>query len=145
MKKSDLIEVIRKVVRKEVKAALKEQQNKTAPTTNEFGQMMEHAEGLFTKKEYTKDQSLNEAMNQTANSKDEWRSMGGKTFTDGRAGLANAMGIGSPDQVFGGKPTAAQMIPQDRQHVQIGDDLAGVLTRDYSSLMKAIDKKKGAK
>lgn len=145
MKKSDLIEVIRKVVRKEVKAALKEQQDKIAPTTGEFGQMMEHAEGLFNKQKYTNDDALNEAMNMTANSKDEWRSMGGKTFTDGRAGLANAMGMASPDQMFGGKPTAQQMIPQDRQHVEIGDDLAGVLTRDYSGLMKAIEKKKGKK
>jgi hypothetical protein len=134
MKKSDLIEVIRKVVRKEVKAALKEEFSKKNPSSNgEFGQMMEHAEELFNKKEYTKNTVLNEAINQTAK---EWPTMGGKTFTDGRAGLASAMGMQFPDQMFGGKPTAEQMIPQDRKHIKIGDDLAGVLTRDYSALMK---------
>ena len=137
MKKSDLIEVIRKVVRKEVKLALKEEQNKKQPSTNgEFGQMMEHAEELFNKTEYTSNSALNEALKQTAANRDEWPTMGGKTFTDGRAGLASAMGIQSPDQMFGGKPTVDQMIPQDRKHIKIDDDLAGILTRDYSALMK---------
>ena len=48
MKKSDLlevIEIIRKVVRKEVKAALKEELGKKQSSSNgEFGQIMEHAE-----------------------------------------------------------------------------------------------------
>ena len=64
MKKSDLIEVIRKVVRKEVKAALKEELGKKQASSNgEFGKMMEHAEELFNKKEYTKNPILNEALN----------------------------------------------------------------------------------
>ena len=136
MKKSDLIEVIRKVVRKEVKLALKEELNKKQTSSNgEFGQMMEHAEGLFNKKQYTNNPALNEALNQTAE-KQDWPTMGGKTFTDGRAGLANAMGMQTPDQMFGGKPSVEQMIPNDRRHIKIDDDLAGILTRDYSSLMK---------
>jgi len=137
MKKSDLIEVIRKVVRKEVKSALKEELSKKQPSSNgEFGQMMEHAQGLFNKKEYTDNKVLNEALNQTAKEKEAWPTMGGKTFTDGRAGLASAMGMQSPDQMFGGKPSAQQMMPDDRKHIKIDDDLAGILTRDYSSLMK---------
>ena len=137
MKKSDLIEVIRKVVRKEVKAALKEELGKKQSSTNgEFGQMMEHAEELFTKQKYTDNEVLNEVLNQTAKSKQEWPTMGGKTFTDGRAGLASAMGLNSPGEMFGGKPTAEQMVPDDRKHIQIDDKLAGILTRDYSDLMK---------
>ena len=145
MKKSDLIEVIRKVVRKEVKLALKEELNASKPSSNgEFGQMMEHAEQLFEKKDYTDNSILNDVLNETANSKEEWPTMGGKTLTNGKAGLANIMGMGSPDQMFGGKPSVEQMIPQDRKHIQIDDNLAGVLTRDYSSLMKH-PKMKGVK
>tara|TARA_R100001015_G_C4587672_1_gene143461 strand:+ start:199 stop:627 length:429 start_codon:yes stop_codon:yes gene_type:complete len=134
MKKSDLIEVIRKVVRKEVKAALKEELGKKQSSSNgEFGQMMEHAEELFNKKEYTKNPILNEAINQTAK---EWPTMGGKTFTDGRAGLASVMGMNSPDEMFGGKPSVQQMLPDDRKHVKIDKNLEGILTRDYRDLMK---------
>ena len=41
----EVIEIIRKVVRKEVKAALKEELGKKQSSSNgEFGQIMEHAE-----------------------------------------------------------------------------------------------------
>ena len=137
MKKSDLIEVIRRVVRKEVKAALKEELGKNQPSTNgEFGQMMEHAEELFNKKEYTKNPVLNEALNQTATKTEEWPTMGGKTFTDGRSGLASAMGLQSPDEMFGGKPSVQQMLHDDRKHIKIDKNLEGILTRDYRDLMK---------
>ena len=142
MKKSDLVRVIREVIRQEVKKVLKEELKKALPQKendpNEFSKMMEHADTLFNgpkkSQQFTNNPALNEAMNQTAN--DDWPTMGGKTFTDGRAGLASAMGIQSPDQMFGGKPTVDQMIPQDRKHIKIDDDLAGILTRDYSALMK---------
>tara|TARA_R100000805_G_C3574941_1_gene80093 strand:- start:400 stop:837 length:438 start_codon:yes stop_codon:yes gene_type:complete len=137
MKKSDLIEVIRRVVRKEVKAALKEELGKKQPSSNgEFGQMMEHAEELFNEKKFAKNPILNEALNQTAAKKEAWPTMGGKPFTDGRSGLARAMGMSSPDEMFGGKPTAQQMVPEDRKHVKIDKDLEGILTRDYRDLMK---------
>ena len=60
----------------------------------------------------------------------------------GRAGLASMMGMESPDQMFGEKPSVQQMIPDDKKHVEIPDDISTALTRDYSQLMKAIDKKK---
>ena len=48
MKKSNLLEVIKKVVRKEVRLAIKEELNKKQPSKKtEFNQMMEHADGLF--------------------------------------------------------------------------------------------------
>ena len=148
MKKSTLLEVIKKVVKREVRSAIKEELNKKQPSDKpEFNQMMEHADGLFNteKQSFAKDPILNEVLNETAATpKDQWKTMGGKTLntSDGRAGLASMMGMESPEQMFGGKPSAKQMLPDDRKHVQIDDELAGVLTRDYSGLMKAIDKKK---
>ena len=155
MKKSNLLEVIRKVVRKEVRLAIKEELNKKEPSKKtEFNQMMEHANGLFNNSEkqtFAKDPIINDVLNETANTPSEaWNTMGGRTLNQsdagaGRQGLASIMGMQSPDQMFGGKPTAQQMIPEDRKHVKIDDELAGVLTRDYSGLMKAIDKKKAKK
>ena len=47
----------------------------------------------------------------------------------------------SPEQMFGGKPTAEQMLPNDRKHVQLDDGMKDILTRDYSQLMKKVDEK----
>jgi len=153
MKKSDLVRVIREVIRQEVKKVLKEELKKALPQKekdpNEFGKMMEHAEELFAgpkkSQQFTKNPKLNEAMNQTANNQEEWPTMGGKTLTNANQGLASMMGMQSPDQMFGGKPTIQQMVPKDRQHIEIDDDLAGILTRDYTDLMKAVDKKQKGK
>jgi len=154
MKKSDLIRVIREVVKREVKSAIKEElkvlkEDKKPDTPKDFSKMMEHASSLIDnkpKQEFTKDKKLNEALNQTATS--EWPTMGNKTFSAndapaGKSGMAAMMGMQSPDQAFGGKPTINQMLPDDRKHVEIEPELEQALTRDYSSLMKAIDKKKG--
>jgi hypothetical protein len=154
MKKSDLVRVIREVIRQEVKKIVKEELKAVLPkkenNPNEFSNMMEHANELFNgpKKQdhnYTADPVLNNVLNETANNTD-WPKMGNKTLTSQDAlagpGLASKFGLQSPDKMFGGKPTAEQMVPSDRKHVQIDDKLASVFTRDYSDLMKAIDKKK---
>jgi hypothetical protein len=156
MKKSNLLEVIKKVVRKEVRLAIKEELNKKEPSkTSQFGEMMEHADGLFNnenKQSYVNDPILNDVLNETANQPRnnttgaEWPTMGGRELNSSDApagpGLASLMGMGNPNEMFGGKPSLQQMVPEDRQNVQIDDELATALTRDYSGLMKAIDKKR---
>ena len=49
------------------------------------------------------------------------------------------------DETFGRKPTVQQMIPQDRQGRQIPESLSKVLTRDYTDLVKAMDKRDKSK
>jgi len=154
MKKSDLIRVIREVVKKEVALAVKKEVRnvlnpKKADTITEFSKVMEHAEELFTEKpvkKFTKDPILNEVLNETANA---WPTMGNKTLdsTDawaGRAGLASAMGIKSPEEMFGAKgekPSLEQMLPADKKHVEVPEAVGKALTRDYSDLMKVMNKK----
>jgi len=141
MKKSDLVRVIREVVKREVRSALKE----------ELGNRQQIKEKTTRKKKekitqtFSDNPLLNEVMQETA--ADNWASMGNRELnsTDalaGRAGLASMMGMESPDQVFGQKPSIQQMLPEDRKHVQIKPELEQALTKDYSALMKAIDKKK---
>lgn len=159
MKKTEkLLELIRKVVREEVRAVIKEELGAKPKLTKEAIQhglnlqdvlnspKNPYEQGTPRKKknfDFTKDPVLNKVLNETAN--EDWPTMGNQAFTDGRAGLASMMGIESPEQMFGGKPTAQQMLPKDRQHVNVSDDVANALTRDYSQLMKAIDKQKGSK
>tara|TARA_R110001583_G_scaffold3293_28_gene21359 strand:- start:1151 stop:1603 length:453 start_codon:yes stop_codon:yes gene_type:complete len=149
MKKSELVKIIKEAVREEVRAVLKEEFGKKTSTTKEFSSVMSHAQKLFkqpkkTKQNFTKDPVLNEVLNNTAN---EWPTMGGKTLNSndamgGKSSLAASMGMGSMDQAFGGKPTAQQMAPTDRQHIEVPKEVEKALTRDYSDLMKVINKKK---
>ena len=95
------------------------------------------------KTKFVKDSMLNDILNETANNPSEWPTMGNKTLTS-RDAVANSLGIGNPDQLFGGnngKPTAHQMLPNDRKHVEIKPEIEQALTRDYSSLVKAMKKK----
>ena len=151
MKKSDLIRVVREVVKKEVARAVKKEVRKVinpkkADSIPEFSKVMEHAEELFNKKpakKFAKDPMLNAVLNETAN---DWPTLANKTLdsTDawaGRAGLASTMGMQSPDEMFGGKPSLEQMLPEDKKRVEVPEAIEKALTRDYSDLMKAMDKK----
>ena len=137
MKKSDLVRVIREVVKREVKAALKE----------ELG-LRNKPKSKKVDANFTSNPVLNEVLQETAAG--DWPTMGNKQLTSndamaGKAGLAAVMGMESPEQMFGGKPSAQEMIPQDKKHVDVPEDVTTALTRDYSDLMKAIDKKKANK
>ena len=162
MKKTEkLLELIRKVVREEVRAVIKEELTGQKQLTKEA---IQHGMNLHdianspknpyeqgTRKmkkkndfQFTKDPVLNKVLNETAN-KDDWPTMGGKPFEGGREGLAAMMGMQSPEQMFGGKPSVEQMLPNDRKHVQVDDNMADILTRDYSQLMKKVDEKAKSK
>ena len=156
-----LLEIIKKAVREEVRTAVREELNEVLGTKKQLtSEHIAHGMSLTDmanapknpyeqgkakpkKKsnfEFTKDPVLNKVLNETANSKDEWPTMGGQPFT-GRDGMASMMGMQTPEQMFGGKPTVEQMLPNDRKHVQVSDDMAEILTKDYSALMKKVDEK----
>jgi len=161
-----LLEIIKKAVREEVRAVVRQELSEALGTKKQLtpehikhgmnltemakSPKNPHEQGTVKPKkrkivEFTKDPVLNKILNETANSKDEWPTMGGKSFTNGKAGMASAMGMQSPGEMFGGKPTVEQMLPQDRKHIQVSDDMAEVLTKDYSALMKKIDEKASKK
>ena len=164
-----LLEIIKKAVREEVRTAVREELKEALGTKkkltsehiahgfnltdmanapkNPYEQGTRQNKTKKTQFEYTKDPVLNKVLNETANSKEEWPTMGGKTYSgaDGRAGLAAMMGMQTPDQMFGGKPSVQQMLPNDRKHVEVSDDMADILTRDYSQLMKKVDEKAKSK
>ena len=134
MKKSDLIRIIREVVKREVKSAIKEELGTAKIRTK-----------IKNTGQYSSNPALNEVLQETAT--EAWPTMGNKTLTSadapaGKTGLAAVMGMESPDQMFGGKPTVSQMLPDNRKHVEVEPEIEKALTRDYSQLMKAMDKKK---
>ena len=139
MTKKDLVRVIRKLVKEEVQKEVgkiliserKIPQKKSKPAK---------------KKTYTKDKTLNEVLNETVgltkSHREEYPDMGGKQYTTGN--MADLLGYGdlaSPD-LKRDKVAAQTLAEKGVTPEQVGDGVVKALTRDYSDLMKVINKDK---
>ena len=168
MKKQELIKIIEKVVRKEVKKQVDEifinegkkaLANRSVEKDEVSSSLTQIAEQEYTQpkpkkkvyKEYTKNESLNKILNETAGGipqgDSEYPTMGGGTYTADRVHElmgGNPMMKNTPQ----GKEKARQvgavesMKARGVSSEQVGEDVVNALTRDYSGLMKAINKKK---
>ena len=118
------------------------------------------------KKTYSKNGMLNDLLNETADSYNpaefrgapDYPTMNNQTFTSGQAQaglpdrnrLASMLGYGDmSQQAQQAQPTLAEMMPKTnvsgapQRSQEVAPDVAKALTRDYSDLMKAMNKKKG--
>ena len=170
MKKQELIKIIELVVRKEVKKQVNEifikegiksltrssnlvetKDNNSISLKESLSQkeLVSPPSKPKPKKEvrYTENESLNKILNETANGKptEEWPTMGGGTYDTSK--MAEAMGYGNLPG--GGSKEVKREIAavQTMKDVgvsteQVGEDVVNALTRDYSGVMKAIEKKK---
>ena len=118
--KEDLREEIKPVIT-EHKSKLVEVPNKIPETTTNSLKEKIMGGTNFKPKTFAKDNTLNELLNETA--------MGGTNTESGNAPMA------LPDQPF----SSPNPIQTEEMPTQVQD----AVTRDYSDLMKAIEKKKG--
>ena len=122
MTKKELVRIIREVVKREIKNVLNEQYGSQPVKKNK------------TKKPLTKNPLLNEALNAT----EDYETVASLTSTD--VGSFRSK-FAQMQEAEGGGPI--NMIPPELQHqVESGSDLEKALTRDYSGVVKAWDKKK---
>ena len=95
-------------------------------------------------KYYSKNKVLNDVLNETAmgDGGEDWKTMGGTTYTSNR--MNEIMGNSYGDMMNGNqKPNADVMVKSMGGNPDaVGDTLKNALTRDYSELVKAMDKKK---
>ena len=168
MKKSELIQAIKeallpeieKIVKKRVTLAaaqiIKENRKSAKPSiekhTSSLSSLMNEqptsnpyeVQGKkqgYKKQEFTSNGMLNDILNETAAQDQEWKSMNSGQFT---SNMAQHFQSANPMSQFQqGPPTIDQMIPDDRSGREVPTDVANALTKDYSALMKAINKKKG--
>ena len=159
MTKTELVKLIKEVAKREVKKQMnviliKEQRlskvssKKSKPITEK--QFKEPIRRKY--KEYTKDKTLNQILNETVggiegNSGggefDEYPTMGGKAFDSTR--MAEALGYG--ELACGNEEVAREMgavktIKDAGLSVeQVPEGVVNAMTRDYSDLMKVISKK----
>ena len=158
MTKKDLVKIIREVVKIEVKKQVKEILIKENRNSSNLKSLVKPtAKKRVVKKKdpvhYTDNQSLNDILNETVglNDKsqemDEYPTMGGGTYTadrvhelmGGNPMMANTeQGKEKRRQVGAVESLKAQGVSSE----QVGEDVVNALTRDYSGLMKAINKKK---
>ncbi len=152
MNKNKLKNIIELVVRKEVKKQLSEifiNEEKEIKLAETISKPIPKKVVKKTKKQYSKNPALNEVLNNTnplgTSETDEYPSLGGGVL--GSDNMAEVLGYGDLGRGQD-KETAREMAAVDtikKQGVSVDAVPEGVqnaLTRDYSGLMKAINKKK---
>ena len=150
MKKDELIKIIELVVRKEVKKQMTEifiNDEKEISLSETISKPK--VAKKKSKKQYTKNTALNEVLNNTKplgqQETDEYPTLGGGVL--GSDNMAEVLGYGDLGRGQN-KERAREMAAVDSIKKagvsvdQVPEDVQNALTRDYSGLMKAINKKK---
>ena len=153
MKKNDLIKIIELVVRKEVKKQMTEifinekEEIKLSEVISKPNPKV--VKKQRPKKQYSKNKTLNEVLNKTnplgSSQTDEYPSLGGGVL--GSDNMAEVLGYGDlgrgQNKEMAREVGAVQTIQKAGVKVdQVPEDVVNALTRDYSGLMKAINKQK---
>ena len=140
MKASKLVSLIKEVVKQEVKKQVTDILiNETnIPKTKPVVKNKKVKEQKFTD-----NPTLNKILNETAQQQEEYPTLGGGTFDSSRA--TELLGYGSlgNDEVKREVAAASTIKSAGMNPDAAPEHLKDALTRDYSGLMKAIDKKKG--
>ena len=140
MKQGKLVSLIKEVVKQEVKKQITDILiNETnIPKTKPVVKNKKVKEQKFTD-----NPTLNKILNETAQQQEEYPTLGGGTFDSSRA--TELLGYGSlgNDEVKREVAAASTIKSAGMNPDAAPEHLKDALTRDYSGLMNAIDKKKG--
>ena len=152
-KKSKLVQMLREIIKREVQKEVKKifinegyQTPKAQNNSNYVPEVLPKPKSQREQVSYVKDPMLNKVLNETAqqNEMEEYPTMGGGTFDTSR--MAEAMGYGSQ---FGNPEMKRQSIGVTTAQAagvnpdSVPEDVMKALTKDYSGVMKALDKKDG--
>ena len=153
MDKNKLRNIIELVVRKEVKKQLSEifiNEEKEIKLAETISKPKPKKVIKKPKKQYTKNKTLNEVLNNTkplgsSKQTDEYPTLGGGVL--GSDNMAEVLGYGNlgrgQNKEKAREMAAVDSIKKAGVNVdQVPEDVQNALTRDYSGLMKAINKKK---
>ena len=147
MKKIELKMIIREIVREEVRLELRKflkESKQVKLKQKSFKKKTTPVLEKDTSNAYTKNKVLNEVLNDTANSVDEWETLGDKTFTTDsmqsilQKSYSDMIGTQGNNSVIDNEMISDTGVAPD----QMPDYIKNALSRDYSDLMGAIDKKK---
>ena len=145
MTKKQLVKIIQEVVRREIKKEINEifineQKTSSKKLADVIPQVSEPREQV----KYTNNKSLNEVLNETVglskNQTSEYPTMSGGTFDTSR--MTELLGYGQTDEVKRDMVAVDTIKKAGMSVDQVPDHVTNALTKDYSKLMKALDKKK---
>lgn len=142
MTKKDLVKIIREVVRREVKKEVRQ----IFINENQSKENIELPKPKVTeKKNYTKNKSLNDVLNETVgltktqSQTEDYPTLGGDTFDTNR--MAELMGYGQPEEAKRDMVAVDTLKKAGKSVNDVPEAVTNALTRDYSELMKAMNKK----
>ena len=146
MTKKQLVKIIQEVVRREIKKEINEifirEQKTSEPQLADVIQQKVSEPKEQVK--YTNNKSLNDVLNETVGlskkQDSEYPTMGGGTFDTSR--MTELLGYGQTDEVKRDMVAVDTIKKTGRSVDQVPDHVTNALTKDYSALMKALDKKK---
>ena len=147
MTKKQLVKIIQEVVRREIKKEINEifiREQKTS-SNEKLADVIPY--GQTEPKEqvkYTKNKSLNDVLNETVGlskkQDSEYPTMGGGTFDSSR--MSELMGYGQTEEVRRDMVAVDTLKKAGKSVNDVPEHVTNALTKDYSKLMKALDKKK---
>jgi hypothetical protein len=140
MKQGKLVSLIKEVVKQEVKKQITDilinETNipKTKPVVKK----------KVKEQKFTDNAMLNQILNETAQQQEEYPTLGGGTFDTSRMTEMLGYGGGLGNKEVKREVAAASTMKSAGMNPEAAPEhLKNALTRDYSDLIKAIDKKKG--
>ena len=148
MTKKDLVKIIREVVRREVQKEVKKifiKEDTLSRLQDIVPEVKKSVSKVSSKNQikYSKDETINNILNETAglskSQKDEYPTMSGGAFDTSR--MSELMGYGKSDEVKLDMVAVDTMKKAGVTSEQVPEHVTNALTRDYSDLMKALDKK----
>ena len=141
MKSNKLVSLIKEVVKQEVKKQVTDIliNDTNIPKTKPVVKNKKVKEQKFTD-----NPTLNRILNETAQQQEEYPTLGGGTFDSSRMTEMLGYGSGLGNKEVKREVAAASTIKSAGMNPDAAPEhLKDALTRDYSGLMNAIDKKKG--
>ena len=146
MTKKDLVKIIREVVRREVQKEVKKIfiKEEASPTLSEV--LPEVTKPVTSPKndvKYSNNETINNILNETAglskSQREEYPTMSGGAFDTNR--MSELMGYGKPEEVKRDMVAVDSLKKAGVSSEQVPEHVTNALTRDYSGLMKAMNKK----
>ena len=143
MTKKELVKIIQEAVRREVKKEVKKIFIKEEVSDLSSIIQQPKVQEPKVEKRFTKDEALNKVLNETKGGiqgiKSEYPTLGGGAFDTTK--MAELMGYGQPDEVKRDMVAVDTLKKAGVTSEQVPEAVTKALTRDYSDLMKAMNKK----
>ena len=145
MTKKDLVKIIQEVVKREVQKEVKKIFIKEQVSEEPTIEMKSIVEEPKEQVKYTSNESLNKVLNETVglsksqSQTEAYPTLGGGAFDTNR--MTELLGYGKTEEVQRDMVAADSLRKAGKSVNDVPEHVTNALTRDYSDLMKAIDKK----